>query len=139
MRPPLFRITTPRTARVLLGALPLLPVLLAGSACAPLGGGASPAILERIGDGEYDFGIRYPSRRARYVMIVDQDEETLTVSNRAVTAEPAPSGPAPEPTVPQPADRVLAPCAEALGNWYRHTPAGYVCVGDGAPSAAPGG
>lgn len=115
-----------RNLRLLLGAL---PVLLAGSACAPLGGGSSPAILERIADGEYDVGIRYPSRRARYVMIVEQDEETLTVSNRAATAEPG----TPEPAVAQPADRVLAPCAEALGNWYRHTPAGYVCVGDGAP------
>lgn len=124
-----------RNLRVLLGAL---PVLLAGSACAPLGGGSSPAILERIADGEYDVGIRYPSRRARYVMIVEQDEETLAVSNRAATVDPGSAGPAPETTMAQPADRVLAPCAEALGNWYRHTPAGYVCVGDGAPPTAPG-
>ena len=129
----------PRNARLLLGALPLLPVLLAGSACAPLGGASSPAILERIADGEYDVGIRYPSRRARYVMIVEQDEDTLALTNRASAADPEAGPPAPAAAFPQPADGVLAPCADALGNWYRHTPAGYVCVGDAAPPAGTGG
>jgi len=114
-----------RNARALL----LLP-LLAAPGCAPLGSSSAPAILEKIADGEYDVGIRYPSKRTRYVMIVEDDEETLALTNRpAVLGE---AGVTVDPSVPQRADRVLAPCAEASGNWYRHTPAGYVCVGASA-------
>lgn len=110
----------------------LLPVLLAGSACAPFGSEKSAAILERVADGEYDVGIRYPSKRTRYVMIVEEDEESFAVANRPVTGRTA-DGAAPvqaaDPAVPQQNDRVLTPCAGAAGNWYRHTPAGYVCAG----------
>ncbi|CAO3437025.1 hypothetical protein [Azospirillum doebereinerae] len=121
-----------RNARALLAVLPLLPVLLAAPGCAPLGSSSASAVLEKIADGEYDVGIRYPSKRMRYVMIVEDDEETLALTNRpAVLGE---GGVTADPAVPQRADRVLSPCAEAAGNWYRHTPAGYVCVGGSAGS-----
>ncbi|CAO3408865.1 hypothetical protein [Azospirillum largimobile] len=117
--------------RLFLAAALLLPVLLAGSGCAPLGTGSSAAILERVADGDYDVGIRYPSKRTRYVMILEEDEESFALVNRPVSGRPAEdAGPAAaEPALPQRNDRVLTPCAEAAGNWYRHTPAGYVCAG----------
>ncbi|MGF7177272.1 hypothetical protein [Azospirillum doebereinerae] len=119
-----------RNARMRLAVLPLLPLLLAAPGCAPLGSSSAPAILEKIADGEYDVGIRYPSKRMRYVMIVEDDEETLALTNRpAVLGE---AGVTADPAVPQRADRVLAPCAQSAANWYRHTPAGYVCVGKAA-------
>lgn len=117
--------------RLFLAAAALLPVLFAGSGCALLGTGSSAAILERVADGEYDVGIRYPSKRTRYVMIVEEDEESFALVNRPVSGRTA-EGTEPattEPALPQRNDRVLAPCAEAAGNWYRHTPAGYVCAG----------
>lgn len=134
-----------RKAHAPFAAFPLLALpLLAGSGCAPLGSAAVPAILERVADGDYDVGIRYPSRRTRYVMIVEDDEETLALTNRpaaSLTNDPAgrlaTQGSGPDiPAGPQGADRVLAPCTEVTGNWYRHTPAGYVCVGDSAPAKA---
>lgn len=117
--------------RLFLSAAALLPVLLAGSGCAPLGTGNSAAILERVADGEYDVGIRYPSKRTRYVMILEEDEESFALVNRPVSGRTVDSTEptAAEPAPPQRNDRVLAPCAEAAGNWYRHTPAGYVCAG----------
>lgn len=131
-----------------LAAAMLLPVLLAGAGCAPFGGEKSAALLERVADGDYDVGIRYPSKRTRYVMIVEDDEESFAITNRPAagrymagrdTADSV-AIPAEEPAVPQRNDRVLAPCAESAGNWYRHTPAGYVCAGQpGAVSAATGG
>ncbi|SMH47037.1 hypothetical protein [Azospirillum agricola] len=126
-----------RPTRALLAAAALLPVLLAASGCAQLGSTSSAAILERVADGEYDFGIRYPSKRARYVMIVEDDGESFTLANRPVlggTGDGAASDGA-APAAPQRNDRVLAPCADAAGNWYRHTPAGYVCAGESAPGA----
>ncbi|PWC54941.1 hypothetical protein TSH7_30630 [Azospirillum sp. TSH7] len=126
-----------------LAAATLLPVLLAGAGCAPLGGERSAAILERVADGDYDVGIRYPSKRTRYVMIVEDDEESFAIANRPATGRDTADSvaiPAGEPAVPQRNDRVLAPCAGSAGNWYRHTPAGYVCAGQpGAASVAPGG
>lgn len=132
-----------RPLRRCLGAATLLPVLLAGTACAPFGTEKSAAILERVADGDYDVGIRYPAKRTRYVMIVEEDEESFALTNRPATGRTA-DGSAPasaaEPAVPQQNDRVLAPCAAAAGNWYRHTPAGYVCAGQpGTASAAAGG
>lgn len=121
-----------RPLRRCLVATMLLPVLLASSACAPFGSEKSAAILERVADGEYDVGIRYPSKRARYVMIVEEDEESFSLANRPVTGRTADgTTPAPtaEPAAPQQNDRVLTPCTGASGNWYRHTPAGYVCAG----------
>ena len=113
-------------APILRAAVLLLPVLLAAPGCAMLGSSSTPSILEKVADGEYDVGIRYPSKRARYVMIVEDDEESFALTNRpAVAGEGALRGAA----VPQRADRVLSPCAEGAGNWYRHTPAGYVCAG----------
>lgn len=121
-----------RPLRRCLVATMLLPVLLAGSACAPFGSEKSAAILERVADGEYDVGIRYPSKRTRYVMIVEEDEESFALANRPVTGRTA-DGTTPaltaEPAAPQQNDRVLTPCTGAAGNWYRHTPAGYVCAG----------
>ena len=132
----------PRAARSLLAVLPLLPVLLAGSGCAPLGSASSPAILEKIADGEYDVGIRYPSKRTRYVMIVEDDEETLAVTNRPAVmgtgGDVMAADPATPPRAGDRADRVLAPCTETTGNWYRHTPAGYVCVGGSTPAGTGG-
>lgn len=121
-------------------AIALLSAALAGTGCAPMGSSNAAAILERVADGDYDLGIRYPSKRARYVMIVEEDEETFTLTNRPTTGRNA-DGAAPADTAPAPAtplrnDRVLAPCADAAGNWYRHTPAGYVCAGQSAPAAA---
>jgi len=121
-----------RCLRCCVTAATLLPVLLAGSACAPFGSEKSAAILERMADGDYDVGIRYPSKRTRYVMIVEEDEEAFALANRPVTgrtADGAAPVPAAEPAAPQQNDRVLAPCTGAAGNWYRHTPAGYVCAG----------
>ena len=124
-------------------AATLLPVLLAGTGCAPFGGERSAAILERVADGDYDVGIRYPSKRTRYVMIVEDDEESFAIANRPTTGRDMADAvgiSAEEPAVPQRNDRVLAPCAGSAGNWYRHTPAGYVCAGlPGAASAATGG
>ncbi|MFP5517927.1 MAG: hypothetical protein ACLGJC_33220 [Alphaproteobacteria bacterium] len=120
-----------RPLRRHLAAASLLPVLLAGSGCAPFGSGKPAAILERMADGEYDVGIRYPSKRTRYVMIVEDDEESFALTNRPAPGRES-DGAVPaaaEPALPQRNDRVLAPCAEAAGNWYRHTPAGYVCAG----------
>lgn len=121
----------------------LLPVLIAGAGCAPLGSEKSAAILERVADGDYDVGIRYPSKRTRYVMIVEEDEESFAITNRPTAGRDtagAAAIPAEEPAVPQRNDRVLAPCTVSAGNWYRHTPAGYVCAGQaGAASAATGG
>lgn len=121
--------------RTLIAATALLPVLLAGTGCAPLGGERPGAILEKVADGDYDVGIRYPAKRARYVMIVEEDEDGFVVTNRPAGAREVDTAPASPPVVAQPQrnDRVLAPCAEATGNWYRHTPAGYVCVGQSAP------
>lgn len=134
--------TRPFSCRRLAAAM-LLPVLLAGAGCAPLGGEKSAAILERVADGDYDVGIRYPSKRTRYVMIVEDDEESFAITNRPTTGKDTAGPvtiPAEEPAVPQRNDRVLAPCAGSAGNWYRHTPAGYVCAGQpGAVSAATGG
>lgn len=134
--------TRPFSCRRLAAAM-LLPVLLAGAGCAPLGGEKSAAILERVADGDYDVGIRYPSKRTRYVMIVEDDEESFAITNRPTTGKDTADSvaiPAEEPAVPQRNDRVLAPCAGSAGNWYRHTPAGYVCAGQpGAASAAAGG
>ncbi|OYD82761.1 hypothetical protein CHT98_19020 (plasmid) [Azospirillum brasilense] len=118
--------------RTLIAATALLPVLLAGTGCAPLNSSGAAAILEKVADGDYDVGIRYPAKRARYVMIVEEDEDGFVVTNRPAAAREADAAPAPA-AVPQRNDRVLAPCAEATGNWYRHTPAGYVCVGQSAP------
>ncbi|MGY0834582.1 hypothetical protein [Azospirillum argentinense] len=118
--------------RTLIAATALLPVLLAGTGCAPLGSERPGAILEKVADGDYDVGIRYPAKRARYVMIVEEDEDGFVVTNRPAAAREVDTTPAPA-AVPQRNDRVLAPCAEATGNWYRHTPAGYVCVGQSAP------
>ncbi len=120
-----------RPLRLCLVAAALLPALLAGSGCAPFGAEKPAAILERVADGEYDVGIRYPSKRTRYVMIVEEDEESFALTNRPASGRDA-AGAVPavaEPALPQRNDRVLAPCAEAAGNWYRHTPAGYVCAG----------
>ncbi|WP_372394659.1 hypothetical protein ABMY26_01235 [Azospirillum sp. HJ39] len=129
-----------RPFRPCLVATVLLPALLAGSGCAPFGSEKPAAILERVADGEYDVGIRYPSKRTRYVMIVEDDEESFALTNRPASAGEA-DGAAPaavpaampateaEPAVPQRNERVLAPCVEAAGKWYRHTPAGYVCSG----------
>ncbi|MBK3736751.1 hypothetical protein GAY29_27425 [Azospirillum brasilense] len=123
--------------RTLIAATALLPVLLAGTGCAPLGGDRPGAILEKLADGDYDVGIRYPAKRARYVMIVEEDEDGFVVTNRPAAGREVDTVPAPAstPVVAQPQrnDRALAPCAEATGNWYRHTPAGYVCVGQSAP------
>lgn len=121
--------------RTLIAATALLPVLLAGTGCAPLGSDRPGAILEKVADGDYDVGIRYPAKRARYVMIVEEDEDGFVVTNRPAGAREADAAPASTPVVVQPQrnDRVLAPCAEATGNWYRHTPAGYVCAGQSAP------
>jgi hypothetical protein len=139
--------TRPFSCRPLVTAM-LLPVLLAGAGCAPIGGEKSAALLERVADGDYDVGIRYPSKRTRYVMIVEDDEESFAITNRPATGRDMAGRdtadsvaiPAGEPAVPQRNDRVLAPCAGSAGNWYRHTPAGYVCAGQpGAASAAPGG
>lgn len=121
-----------------LAALPLLPLLLAAPGCAPLGSASSPALLERIADGAYDVGIRYPSKRTRYVMIVEDDEETLALTNRPAVMGAGEAAADAAPAVPQRADRVLAPCTGADGNWYRHTPGGYVCVGDAAPAGQGG-
>ncbi|MBK3776025.1 hypothetical protein JJL56_19315 [Azospirillum sp. YIM DDC1] len=118
--------------RTLIAAAALLPVLLAGTGCAPLGSDRPGAILEKVADGDYDVGIRYPAKRARYVMIVEEDEDGFVVTNRPAGAREVDTAPAPV-AAPQRNDRVLAPCAEATGNWYRHTPAGYVCVGQSAP------
>ncbi|KAA0596178.1 hypothetical protein J2848_002811 [Azospirillum lipoferum] len=121
-----------RPLRRCLAVAMLLPVLLAGSACAPFGSEKSAAILERVADGDYDVGIRYPSKRTRYVMIVEEDEESFALTNRPAngrSTDGAAPASAAEPAMPQQNDRVLAPCAEAAGNWYRHTPAGYVCAG----------
>ncbi|MBP2296076.1 hypothetical protein [Azospirillum rugosum] len=108
-------------------------VLLAASACAPLGSTDPSGVLERVADGDYDVGIRYPSKRTRYVMIVDSDDETLALTNRPAGRGQEDASPEPaQPAAPQRNDRVLAPCGEGTGNWYRHTPAGYVCA------AAPG-
>ncbi|MBY6262550.1 hypothetical protein EI613_11590 [Azospirillum sp. 412522] len=137
-----------RPIRSRLVAATLLPALLAGAGCAPFGSEKSAAILERVADGDYDVGIRYPSKRTRYVMIVEEDEESFALTNRpatgrdmaGATADGAAPVSAAEPAVPQQNDRVLAPCAAAAGNWYRHTPAGYVCAGQpGTASAATGG
>ncbi|WP_449226898.1 hypothetical protein [Azospirillum argentinense] len=119
--------------RTLIAATALLPVLLAGTGCAPLGSDRPGAILEKVADGDYDVGIRYPAKRARYVMIVEEDEDGFVVTNRPAGAREADAAPAPVVAQPQRNDRVLAPCAEATGNWYRHTPAGYVCAGQSAP------
>ncbi|WP_114857725.1 hypothetical protein [Azospirillum brasilense] len=119
--------------RTLIAATALLPVLLAGTGCAPLGGDRPGAILEKVADGDYDVGIRYPAKRARYVMIVEEDEDGFVVTNRPAGAREVDTTPAPVVAQPQRNDRVLAPCAEATGNWYRHTPAGYVCVSQSAP------
>lgn len=119
--------------RILIAATALLPVLLAGTGCAPLGSDRPGAILEKVADGDYDVGIRYPAKRTRYVMIVEEDEDGFVVTNRPAGAREADTVPAPVVAQPQRNDRVLAPCAEATGNWYRHTPAGYVCVGQSAP------
>lgn len=118
--------------RTLIAATALLPVLLAGTGCAPLGTDRPGAILEKVADGDYDVGIRYPAKRARYVMIVEEDEDGFVVTNRPAGAREPDATPA-AAVPPQRNDRVLAPCAEATGNWYRHTPAGYVCVGQSAP------
>ncbi len=136
----------PRKGHAPFAAFPLLAVLLAGSGCMPLGSATAPALLERVADGDYDVGIRYPSRRMRYVMIVEDDEETLALTNRPANTlamqGPGSDNPATPPGAPQGtplgADRVLAPCTEATGNWYRHTPAGYVCVGESAPAKTGG-
>ncbi|WP_349621042.1 hypothetical protein [Azospirillum argentinense] len=119
--------------RTLIAATALLPVVLAGAGCAPLGSERPGAILEKVADGDYDVGIRYPAKRARYVMIVEEDEDGFVVTNRPADAREADAAPAPVVAQPQRNDRVLAPCAEATGNWYRHTPAGYVCTGQSAP------
>ncbi|CAO3432309.1 hypothetical protein [Azospirillum endophyticum] len=131
-----------RPLRLCLAAATLLPVLLAGAGCAPFGTEKSAAILERVADGDYDYGIRYPSKRARYVMIVEDDDESFALTNRPATGRDtagAAAVPAAEPSGPQQNDRVLAPCAAASGNWYRHTPAGYVCAGQPGAAAAAGG
>ena len=124
-------------------AATLLPVLLAGTGCAPFGGERSAAILERVADGDYDVGIRYPSKRTRYVMIVEDDEESFAIANRPTTGRDMADAvgiSAEEPAVPQRNDRVLAPCAGSAGICFRHTPAGYVCAGlPGAASAGTGG
>ncbi|KAA0683747.1 hypothetical protein [Azospirillum brasilense] len=121
--------------RTLIAATALLPVLLAGTGCAPLGTERPGAILEKLADGDYDVGIRYPAKRTRYVMIVEEDEDGFVVTNRPAGAREVDAAPASTPVAAQPQrnDRVLAPCAEATGNWYRHTPAGYVCVGRSTP------
>lgn len=118
--------------RTLVAATVLLPVLLAGAGCAPLGSDRPAAILEKVADGDYDVGIRYPAKRARYVMIVEEDEDSFVLTNRPAAGRDVDTPPA-AAAQPQRNDRVLAPCAEATGNWYRHTPAGYVCVGQSAP------
>ncbi|MDQ2105512.1 hypothetical protein [Azospirillum isscasi] len=118
--------------RPLTAAAALLPVLLAGTGCAPLNSSGPAAILEKVADGEYDVGIRYPAKRARYVMIVEEDEDGFVLTNRPAGAREPDAAPA-AVAQPQRNDRVLAPCAEAAGNWYRHTPAGYVCAGQSAP------
>ncbi len=109
---------------------PLALVLLAATACAPLGSTDPSGVLERMANGDYDVGIRYPSKRTRYVMIVDSDDETLALTNRPAGRGQEDVSPetAPQPATPQRNDRVLAPCGEGTGNWYRHTPAGYVCA-----------
>ena len=122
---------TPPIIRTLIAATALLPVLLAGTGCAPLNSSGPAAILEKVADGDYDVGIRYPAKRARYVMIVEEDEDSFVLTNRPVAGRETEA--APVMAQPQRNDRVLAPCAEATGNWYRHTPAGYVCVGQAAP------
>ncbi|WP_144243602.1 hypothetical protein [Azospirillum argentinense] len=119
--------------RTLIAATALLPVLLAGTGCAPLGSERPGAILEKVADGDYDVGIRYPAKRARYVMIVEEDEDGFVVTNRPAAGREVDTAPAPVVAQPQRNDRVLAPCTEATGNWYRHTPAGYVCAGQSAP------
>lgn len=108
--------------------------LLGMAGCAPLGSTEPSGVLERVADGDYDVGIRYPSKRTRYVMIVDGDDETLVLANRPAGAggEDAPPDAGAPPAAPQRNDRVLAPCGEGTGNWYRHTPAGYVCAAPGA-------
>ncbi|SMF51681.1 hypothetical protein SAMN02982917_2843 [Azospirillum oryzae] len=138
--------THPFSRRRLAAAM-LLPVLLAGAGCAPLGGDKSAAILEQVADGDYDVGIRYPSKRTRYVMIVEDDEESFAITNRAAAGRNMAGRdtavsvaiPAEEPAAPQRNDRVLAPCAGSAGNWYRHTPAGYVCAGQPGAASAAGG
>ncbi|CCD00432.1 hypothetical protein [Azospirillum baldaniorum] len=87
--------------RTLIAATALLPVLLAGTGCAPLGSERPGAILEKVADGDYDVGIRYPAKRARYVMIVEEDEDGFVVTNRPAAAREVDTAPA--PVVAQPA------------------------------------
>jgi len=112
------------------------------AACAGLGPGDAPARAEpegfvaRMADGAYDIGIRYPSRRTRYVMNVEDEGEVLTVTMRPAAAVAAGvRDPAAIPADIQQVDRVVEPCGPEAGNWYRHTPVGYVCVAQVTPVA----
>ncbi|WP_207478717.1 hypothetical protein [Arenibaculum pallidiluteum] len=100
-------------------------------------GRAGAGFVERVADGAYDIGIRYPSRRSRYVMNVEDDGEVLsvTMSPVATATDPGPHATAAPPADLQQADRVVERCRPDAGNWYRHTPLGYVCVAQVTPVA----
>jgi hypothetical protein len=92
--------------------------------------------------GAIDVELRQSSPRTSYVMDVAEDGDRLILSLRP--ASPIAAGPSdaagtmtdvpPGQDAAPDQDRVLAPCREGAGDWYRHTPLGYVCVGEPASS-----
>ncbi|EWY40917.1 hypothetical protein N825_33845 [Skermanella stibiiresistens SB22] len=103
-----------------------------------LGGCSLPDLGPQTGG--MDISLRHLAPRTSYVMDVAEDGDRLIVSMRpAVVAPGFQSGEegaaidaAPADTSAPDEDRVLAPCRKGAGDWYRHTPLGYVCVGEPA-------